>query len=432
MPQLTNPSLSPFSRCSPSPREQQLKKKSHLGSARFFNACARRSRAAKWKYASGLEGMFVRRRQRGRQQKKTVGSETTYYFYGPGGLLCEFSTSNALSSATAASSMDRTLYRTSDKLGSAVLVINAFGLVIENNRTLPYGEAWLAESTPSTNDKKFTTYQRDSESGLDYAMARYFGSMTGRFLSPDSGSYSLEFPQSLNRYVYVQNDPVNHLDSDGRECSKVTVIIDGKRYVYERCTSGPPPVPPYGQRGSGSGRGMLASGTSALQQELKSRQRESDMQDIVSRRVHALLDMAGLTPGAGEVADLINALIYGLEGNWADAGISIAAMAPFAGAGSSGSRILRRLLLEGLPEGAGVGKHAHHLLPQEFRQKFEALGINIDTKDLGVLLDISDHRNLHNVMGYNKRWDQFFANNPKATADDVMRFLENLRGEFGY
>jgi hypothetical protein len=45
-------------------------------------------------------------------------------------------------------------------------------LIIENNRTLPYGEAWLAtdNGATSTNEKKFTTYQRDHESGLDYAM----------------------------------------------------------------------------------------------------------------------------------------------------------------------------------------------------------------------------------------------------------------------
>jgi hypothetical protein len=119
----------------------------------------------------------------GRRMKKVTSAETTYYFYGPGGLLCEFSTSNAISSATSASSTDRTLYRTSDKLGSAVLIINSSGLVIENNRTLPYGEAWLAESTPSTNDKKFTTYERDPESGLDYAGARYFASAHARFNS---------------------------------------------------------------------------------------------------------------------------------------------------------------------------------------------------------------------------------------------------------
>jgi RHS repeat-associated protein len=102
------------------------------------------------------------------------------------------------------------------KLGSAVLVINSAGLVIENNRTLPYGEAWQAENTPSTNDKKFTTYLRDSESGLDYAGARYLANNYGRFVSSDPGPMNPAQPISLNRYVYVGNDPVNFHDPSGR------------------------------------------------------------------------------------------------------------------------------------------------------------------------------------------------------------------------
>jgi RHS repeat-associated protein len=152
----------------------------------------------------------------GRRMKKTVGSETTYYFYGPGGLLCEFTTSNTISSATSASSTDRKLHRTSDKLGSAVLVINSSGLVIENNRTLPYGEAWIAENTPSTNDKKFTTYDRDKESGLDYAMARMYGNVGGRFNSPDQGEITLSGPVTLNRYLYTAGDPINYTDPTGK------------------------------------------------------------------------------------------------------------------------------------------------------------------------------------------------------------------------
>src|SRR6185295_15361665 len=127
----------------------------------------------------------------GRRLKKTAGSETTYTFYGPGGVTSEFTTSNAIASATAASSTDKCFYHTTDKLGSAVLVMNSSGLVIENNRTLPYGEAWLAESTPSTNAQKFTTYQRDSESGLDYAMNRFDSGALGRFTSVDSGMMHL-------------------------------------------------------------------------------------------------------------------------------------------------------------------------------------------------------------------------------------------------
>src|SRR5206468_8021629 len=122
----------------------------------------------------------------GRRMKKTYNGETTYYFYGQSGLISEFTTSNAIATATAASSTDKCFYHTTDKLGSAIRVINSVGTVIENNRTLPYGEAWLVESTPSTNDKKFTTYLRDSESGLDYAMNRYMANNYGRFLTPDT------------------------------------------------------------------------------------------------------------------------------------------------------------------------------------------------------------------------------------------------------
>src|SRR5216117_2547901 len=93
---------------------------------------------------------------------------------------------------------------TTDKLGSA-LVLTANGTVIENNRTLPYGEAWLVENTPMTNDKKFTTYLRDSESGLDYAMNRYMANNYGRFLTPDPkgiGAVNMKIPTSWNMYVY--------------------------------------------------------------------------------------------------------------------------------------------------------------------------------------------------------------------------------------
>ena len=149
--------------------------------------------------------------------KKVTSTETTYTFYGPGGIISEFTTSNAIATATAASSTDKCFYHTSDKLGSAVLVMNSNGVVIENNRTLPYGEAWLAAdfAASSTNDKKFTTYQRDAESGLDYAMNRYDSSANGRFTSPDKGKALLYTPMTLNRYLYSTDDPVNGNDPDG-------------------------------------------------------------------------------------------------------------------------------------------------------------------------------------------------------------------------
>jgi RHS repeat-associated protein len=59
----------------------------------------------------------------------------------------------------------------------------------------PYG----VEYTTTANDReKYATYTRDSDSGMDYAMNRYYSSQWGRFLSPDpySGSAKPDAPQS--------------------------------------------------------------------------------------------------------------------------------------------------------------------------------------------------------------------------------------------
>jgi hypothetical protein len=52
------------------------------------------------------------------------------------------------------------------------ILVGFFALgAMENNRTLPYGEPWL-QDVESVNKKKFTTYDRDAQSNLDYAINR--------------------------------------------------------------------------------------------------------------------------------------------------------------------------------------------------------------------------------------------------------------------
>jgi RHS repeat-associated protein len=78
--------------------------------------------------------------------------------------------------------------------------------------TFPFGESWYNAS----NDKLlFTSYERDSESGNDYAQARYNISRLARFSSPDPLPGSTSDPQSLNRYSYVRNMPVMLTDPTG-------------------------------------------------------------------------------------------------------------------------------------------------------------------------------------------------------------------------
>jgi RHS repeat-associated protein len=60
-----------------------------------------------------------------------------------------------------------------------------------------------------------TQKERDSESGLDYFLARYYSSAQGRFTSADAFGGSLLNPQTLNLYSYVQGNPLRYVDPFG-------------------------------------------------------------------------------------------------------------------------------------------------------------------------------------------------------------------------
>jgi RHS repeat-associated protein len=107
-----------------------------------------------------------------------------------------------------------------DRVGSATQVGS------QNVSFYPYGED---KGTPGANDNwKFGTYLRDSATGLDYAMNRYYSSGSGRFMSPDpyQASGGPAVPQSWNRYAYVQNDPINYGDSAGLFLTAEDCIAD--------------------------------------------------------------------------------------------------------------------------------------------------------------------------------------------------------------
>src|SRR5579883_1216744 len=92
------------------------------------------------------------------------------------------------------------------------MVTDASGTKVAEMGHFPYGESWYN----ATSDKLiFTTYERDSESGNDYAQARYHVSGLGRFSSPDPIAGSTSDPQSFNRYSYVRNMPVMLSDPSG-------------------------------------------------------------------------------------------------------------------------------------------------------------------------------------------------------------------------
>lgn len=77
-----------------------------------------------------------------------------------------------------------------------------------------------------------TSKERDTETGLDFFGARYYGNIQGRFTSVDLkalGSRQIVNPQRWNRYTYVLNNPLALYDPDGQTDQaqdKSKVIVD--------------------------------------------------------------------------------------------------------------------------------------------------------------------------------------------------------------
>ena len=59
---------------------------------------------------------------------------------------------------------------------------------------------------------KFTGQRLDASTGLYFYHARYYDASLGRFISPDPFVQDPGDPQTLNRYAYVRNNPVNLVD----------------------------------------------------------------------------------------------------------------------------------------------------------------------------------------------------------------------------
>lgn len=171
----------------------------------------------------------------GRRVKKTTGSVTTVMVYNSAGqLIAEYRSDSAPPVGGGGTS-----YLTSDHLGSIRAVTKADGSVKARYDYLPYGEqipsniagraAISGYSGADSTRQKFTSKERDNESGLDYFTMRYYSSTQGRFTSPDEPFADQEEhdPQSWNLYTYVGNNPLLYTDSLGLFKE---VVIDGKTY----------------------------------------------------------------------------------------------------------------------------------------------------------------------------------------------------------
>lgn len=120
------------------------------------------------------------------------------YIYGPAGRQLE-----QINSSTA-------LWFHQDQLGSVRLVTDVGGVGQASYGFDAYGNL-IASSGAIANPFLFAGEYRDAESSLYYLRSRYYDTTTGQFASADP-----LVAVTLERYAYVEGNPLNGVDPSGR------------------------------------------------------------------------------------------------------------------------------------------------------------------------------------------------------------------------
>ncbi|GAB3720892.1 polymorphic toxin-type HINT domain-containing protein [Amycolatopsis oliviviridis] len=174
----------------------------------------------------------------------------------------------------------------SDRHGDVVgALAPASGGVVDSTAYDPYGKR--IASTGASRSVGFQGDWTDPDNGNVNMGARWYQPGSGTFASRDSIELPFSPSISANRYSYVLGSPLNFFDPDGH--------------------------------------GWF-----------------SDLWDKAGGIVHTALDVAGMIPGIGEIADLANAAIYAVEGDWENAAWSAAGAIPFGGNAATAAKWARK------------------------------------------------------------------------------------------
>jgi RHS repeat-associated protein len=110
---------------------------------------------------------------------------------------------------------DSTLYwLLTDHLGSTALTIDANGELKSEKRYMPWGETRF-ESGSTYTSYQYTGQQLEEDLGIYYYNARWYDPALGRFIQADTIVPNPGNPQSVDRYAYVNNNPMRYNDPSG-------------------------------------------------------------------------------------------------------------------------------------------------------------------------------------------------------------------------
>ncbi len=172
------------------------------------------------------------------------------------------------------------------------------------------------------NGKELDNEVSGNGNELYYGM-RVYDQRTGRFLSVDL--LTSKYPM-LTPYQYASNSPIQNIDLNGLE----GVGANLRPYLFSA----------HLQRVNNES--IILKLQHPTWSSLRLFAKAS--LNVTTGYPHDILDVAGLVPAFGEPADLINGVLYTLEGDKGNATLSFAGMVPLAGVGATGLKWAKNVL----------------------------------------------------------------------------------------
>ncbi|WP_423037675.1 RHS repeat-associated core domain-containing protein [Undibacterium sp. Tian12W] len=117
-------------------------------------------------------------------------------------------------------------YYHADALGSTKVLTDSIGNVTDVYQYDGFGSV-LDKTGTTANNYRYTGEYSDNQIGLQYNRARWYDANAGRFVSVDSNEGELDEPNTLHRYTYAANDPVNFNDPSGETTNGETSATAG-------------------------------------------------------------------------------------------------------------------------------------------------------------------------------------------------------------
>lgn len=208
-------------------------KQAGTGQLFIYDAAGRLVKVKDQAGATVVQYAYGSSRQRLMTQYGDQGSPRTYYVWEGGSVIAEYGATSSIPQWSknyiyfgqrllATQELDTSggelvKYHHPDRVGTR-LVTNNKNTDAATQETLPFGTTMGSESSGATS-RRFTSYDRSSSTGLDYAVNRHYDPRQGRFTQVDPigmQAANLTDPQSFNLYAYAGNDPINRLDPDGQ------------------------------------------------------------------------------------------------------------------------------------------------------------------------------------------------------------------------